>query len=336
MLLPKPDGGRRPIGLFDSLVRIWLRARSTTAKLWEAAHPSAAIYGGRGCGAQRAAWISAFHAEAAAICKRSYGQVLIDLVKAFERIPHRVLLAFAVTWDYNLGILRLSIRAYRLDRTVGMDGVYSRSIRATRGITAGAGMATTEIRLIMLHLVQECSSMYVTVRLVVYVDDMTLEADGESSTAIADLAEATAVVVEHLEQRIEATISPTKSVYQTNTVRAQTQMQRSLGTNKVSKVSTAKMLGVQMAAGTRRRTGVLKARLKCFRARHARYRALSAAGIDAKQAAKCTGTPAFCYGAPCTGVADTTCSTAAGLWRRLSALALAARGSTGGRWSQWN
>ena len=32
VLLPKPDGGRRPIGLFPTIVRIWMRARIGTAR----------------------------------------------------------------------------------------------------------------------------------------------------------------------------------------------------------------------------------------------------------------------------------------------------------------
>ena len=79
-------GGLRPIGLFPTTVRVWMRARSTTAKLLEAAHASASLYGGKGGDAQRAAWISSLHAEAAALGKRQYAQGLIDLVKAFEMV----------------------------------------------------------------------------------------------------------------------------------------------------------------------------------------------------------------------------------------------------------
>ena len=38
-------------------------------------------------GAQRAAWQAAFRAETAAAGNGEYGQVLFDLVKAFEKIP---------------------------------------------------------------------------------------------------------------------------------------------------------------------------------------------------------------------------------------------------------
>ena len=36
VLLPKSDGGLRPIGLFLTLIRVWMRARSEAARGWEA------------------------------------------------------------------------------------------------------------------------------------------------------------------------------------------------------------------------------------------------------------------------------------------------------------
>ena len=164
VLLPKPDGGRRPIGLFDSLVRIWMRARNELCRRWIAANPSPAIFGGKGCGAQRAAWVSSLHAELAAMSKRPFAQTLVDLVKAFERVPHHMLVQFAVKWGYNLAVLRLSVAAYRIARAVGIDGVFARLIVAGRGITAGAGMATTELRLLMLDQVKTATSLFLNVR----------------------------------------------------------------------------------------------------------------------------------------------------------------------------
>ena len=51
VLLPKGDGGRRPIGLFPTLIRVWMRARVSQARAWEAANHSREIYGGAGMGA---------------------------------------------------------------------------------------------------------------------------------------------------------------------------------------------------------------------------------------------------------------------------------------------
>ena len=99
-------------------------------------------------GAQKAAWQIAFTAEAAALTKLDLAEGLVDLVKAFETVPHYVLAACALALGYPLIILRLCIDAYRCPRTIGIDGVYSREIVAARGITAGSGTATSELRLL--------------------------------------------------------------------------------------------------------------------------------------------------------------------------------------------
>ena len=66
VLLTKSDGGLRPIGLFPTVIRVWMRARVAQARAWEAANASKHLYGSTGMGAQRAAWVEAFCAEAAA------------------------------------------------------------------------------------------------------------------------------------------------------------------------------------------------------------------------------------------------------------------------------
>jgi len=153
VLLPKPDGGRRPIGLFPMILRLWMRARCYAARAWEAAHARPCIYGGAGMGAQRAAWQVAFRAENAALMQEQYAQALLDLVKAFEKVPHHLVYRAARKHGYNLWLLRLSIAAYRLPRTVGIEAVYSRLIVAVCGITAGSGFATTELRILLLDVI---------------------------------------------------------------------------------------------------------------------------------------------------------------------------------------
>ena len=68
-LLPKPDGGFRPIGLLPTPPRIWMRARRKAARRWEELNPRAWLYAGKGKGANVAAWKPAFFAELAATMK---------------------------------------------------------------------------------------------------------------------------------------------------------------------------------------------------------------------------------------------------------------------------
>ena len=104
-------------------------------------------------GAQKAAWLEAFGAETAAAGGHSHAATLLDLTKAFETVPHKYLLDAAKQHGFSLRVLRLSLAAYRVARVIGIDWIFSRKVTATRGITAGSGFATTELRLLLTELI---------------------------------------------------------------------------------------------------------------------------------------------------------------------------------------
>ncbi len=112
VLLPKGDGGFGPIGLFPSAVRIWMRLRRSHAREWEVEHDRSFLYAGAAKGAQVAAWRQSAHAEAAVGVGATYGQLLLDLVKAFDDIPRHLLVTEAVAVGFPLRLLRLSLAAY--------------------------------------------------------------------------------------------------------------------------------------------------------------------------------------------------------------------------------
>ena len=86
-----------------------MRVRRIEAKAWEISCDRKYLYAGAGRGATVAAWKQAARADAAAAGGKQYGQTLLDLVKAFERIPHRVLLREARRLGYPIRMIRLAI-----------------------------------------------------------------------------------------------------------------------------------------------------------------------------------------------------------------------------------
>ena len=48
-------------------------------------------------------------------------------------------------------LLMWSVAAYKLARVVGLNGVYSSLLVASRGITAGSVFATVEMRIVVLE-----------------------------------------------------------------------------------------------------------------------------------------------------------------------------------------
>ena len=163
-------------------------------------------------GAQKASWQEAFAAEAAALGGLEYAQALLDLVKAFETVPHWVLVEAAKLKGYPGIVLQLSLAAYRLKRTIGIDGVYSRTIVATRGITAGSGFATSELRVLMLDLIYALQARWAGIIVTkVYVDDLTLAASGLPQKVIRELAQAIDFAVHVLEDSMLMKVSAKKS-----------------------------------------------------------------------------------------------------------------------------
>jgi hypothetical protein len=100
-------------------------------------------------------------------------------VKAFETVPHAILVLLAFEKGYSMLLLRLSIAAYRLKRAIGIEAVYSCLLIATRGITAGSGFATAELKALLLTLMELLHHKWAgELILKLYVDDLTITVVG--------------------------------------------------------------------------------------------------------------------------------------------------------------
>jgi len=306
VLLPKTDGGRRPIGLFPAVIRVWGRARRNMAQRWEAAHAIPGIYGCSGMGAQRAAWQCAFRAENAGLSSRHFAEALLDLVKAFEKVPHQVLVAVASRLGFNLWLLRLSLASYRLPRAIGVQGTFSRCIVAARGITAGSCFATTELRLIMQEALVYTTRIWRSVIISLYVDDCTLEADGPGGRPEALVAGASGCIIRYLEDEMDLEVSVAKSVVVGSTARVARSAAAADSSGKLSAVASAKLLGTPAAGGRKRSARIQRRRISTFKAKKEKFHKLRKMGINTTAVARTAGVPAMSYGWDTTGVADST------------------------------
>ena len=80
-LIPKPTGGRRPVGLIAALPRIWDRIRRPVVVRWRDTCARGCNWMVRGSGAERAVWAQSVEEEAAIFEGKKSAAVLIDLVK---------------------------------------------------------------------------------------------------------------------------------------------------------------------------------------------------------------------------------------------------------------
>ena len=175
VLIPKADGGRRPIGLFPSVICIWMRCRLDVAQAWVSEHDREYMYAGPSKGAEVASWRQSLLGEAAQSFHLNYVSTLLDLIKAFDCVPFDCLAECAGRVGYNLTLLRLSIASYLLARVLEVEECCSVLIWATRGLAAGSVMATIELRVLLIVVADRVASLSMYTRLTVYVDDATLE-----------------------------------------------------------------------------------------------------------------------------------------------------------------
>ena len=105
-LLPKPDGGRRPIGFCQSILGLWMRVRLQVAQAWQAQNERPYFFAGPSKGVEVAAWKQAARAALGAVLSEDYAAVLLDLVKAFERVSRRWLARQGAKHGYNLYFVR--------------------------------------------------------------------------------------------------------------------------------------------------------------------------------------------------------------------------------------
>ena len=121
--------------------------------------------------AARAEW-------AASLSFMEYACAPLDLVKAFEGVPHDWLVRQAAKCQYPMKVLRLSIAAYKLGRVLICGCVCSSALVAMRVITAGSVLATIELRALLIQFMDEAVARFFLVDLSVYVDAVGLEAAG--------------------------------------------------------------------------------------------------------------------------------------------------------------
>ena len=118
-------------------------------------------------------------------------------MKASEKVPHHLVAADAASRrGYALWILRLFFDTHRMARTVVIDGVCSREATAAQGITAGSGFATEELCCLMLDVMDEIQTEQPKTATSLYVDEITIEAEGDRRDVAGMLKDATRILID--------------------------------------------------------------------------------------------------------------------------------------------
>ena len=111
-------------------------------------------------------------------------------------------------------VLRLSLRADRIQRTIGVGGVYSVMIVAVRSTTAGSGTVCDELRALLITVTDDIDQYnpFIDLVLIVYVDDITIMYERAMAEVVATvLANITDQLVKAIEDELQMEISPSKT-----------------------------------------------------------------------------------------------------------------------------
>ena len=126
---------------------------------------------------------------------------------------------------------------------------------ANRGVTAGSGLATSELRVLLIGLMDELQQRWTLVLVVkLYVDDLTLAACGLPRQVIALMAQAIDFVVNWLENRLGMQVSEMKSKVDAGRDCIAAAIVQATTTTKVSATTHLKLLGTDSVGGGHRST----------------------------------------------------------------------------------
>ena len=201
-------------------------------------------------------------------------------------------------------MLKLSLRSYRVPRTVVVDNVSSSLKVATLGITAGSGFATEELACLLLDVCDDLQANYPTVDLTEYVDDLTLGHSGPGWFITDILASATDYVIGILGKRLGLEVSAKMSAVTASAPKQAATIAAKITSGEVQARKRDKMIGVGTNSAMRRSVLVLETRLKSTKEKGKGFRTPRRAGVNTAVWARTAGQMSMLYGADTSGVSD--------------------------------
>jgi len=200
-LLPKPQGGHRPIGLFRAIFRLWARARRPEVDKWAHTYAKDGVFSmAPGRQATDAVWRAQVKAAAT---RGTYSLELNwDIQKCFEHVQRPKLIEVATQLGFPAHILRISLASYAWPRRLrGYQGLVTDPIHATRGIVAGSAFACYEL---IAYMYAATRAVLLTgPTLSVHVDDITLAITrARRAQCIHDFQRSAAALVVEFEQEL--------------------------------------------------------------------------------------------------------------------------------------
>ena len=171
VLIPKAEGGLRPIALFRTLYRMYSRARCIKVKKWAEGVNQHRVNNAKNRLVGDSTWrnqvrIANGGSETTVI------EAQMDVKKAFENVNRKQLVEIAAKVGYPMTELPTSIMAYFWPRHIVYEGVASRGIEPRSGIAAGSASATFELTALLLPALTRMAICDPEASISLHVDDI--------------------------------------------------------------------------------------------------------------------------------------------------------------------
>ena len=213
-LIPKPGGGRRPIGILPTIVRIWERCRKAEVQRWMRQNRRSFDWATQGRSAETAAWHQSIMDEAATSQGLTSVGAFLDLAKAFENVPLQDIWAAGRRLKFPLVILRATLESFAFARRLVYQQAISELVATLSAILAGGGFAQMALHLVLVEPLEAVYSIplapSVTLTVCEYVDDIAVHANGHTQDAVRALTQTTEQLIDHLEGHLCMVVSRRK------------------------------------------------------------------------------------------------------------------------------
>ncbi len=313
-LIPKPSGGRRPIGLLASFIRLWERVRRPEVRRWRIGAYRTYNWMTKAKGAQRAVWTQSILDEAARQNGLSSAAVLVDLVKAFEQVILAGVWTEGLRHGFPARLLRLSMEACAFPRRLAYGAAHGkRAVETLSATLAGSGLASDFMFIVLIGPLDQLLREFSSLTIFVIADDVKLGVTGADEDKVsAEMSKVSARCVELLEDGLHMEISrdTDTAVGKTVAVASSAALKRKLA-GRLSRLGIrvkdrVRNLGVDYQLAGRKRRVEQQARVTLWKGRGKRVARLGRQG--AAHVIRTAAVASTTYGATVTGMTDSMLS----------------------------
>ncbi|CAE7635150.1 unnamed protein product [Symbiodinium sp. CCMP2592] len=273
-LLPKSADKERPISLLPCLWRLWARARWQDISAWTSAYAPAhpwdrAVPGQASLDTALARLVRSEHSK---LEKTHIVSLFLDLRGFFDSVSYERLLLQGLAHSFPPLHLWFALQVYQGPRCLVADSIAATPLFPGRGVPQGCPLAPSLSKLTMSEPLQKVSSLPFVTNTDLWLDDVSLDVVGSDPVEVASSA-LQAYRVLHASLGLEGLeVETTKTKFVAGTVRARAALQQLRRPGEPDTADLVKDLGLDCAAGRRRRITTAQKRFRTGigRVRHMR------------------------------------------------------------------